>query len=181
MRSIHGSGVRDFLDSVNGRKEIRVGKKMAQYFRAKTTGVPLPESTILSTVNCIPESLSKSFLWQKYVVEMASISRISKQICSAKQTVRRHLLLYGIPLRHADLKQRLNKGQIGFGEKRIKALIQRNNREIAVIEKMSALRAQGFSYWKIADILNSMSIPTKSRVAKWQAATVMKILKRNKP
>lgn len=154
---------------------------MAAYFRAKTTGVPLPESTVFSTFNCIPESLSKSFLWQKYIVEMNSISRVSKQICSAKETVRRHLLLYGIPLRPTDVKQRLNKGQIGYGEKRIKSLIQRNNQELVIIEKMKALRAQGFSYWKIADILNSMSIPTKSRVAKWQAATVMKILKRNKP
>jgi hypothetical protein len=152
---------------------------MAQYLRAKTTIVPLPETSVLSIVNCIPQSLSKSFLWQKYVLEMNSISQISREISSAKETVRRHLLLWGIPLRPADNKQRLNKGQVGFGERRIKAHIELNKRELAVVEKMKALRNQGYSYWKISEILNSMGVPTKSRKAKWQAATVMKILKRN--
>jgi len=154
-------------------------RKMAQYFRAITTTVPLPESVVLSTVNCIPRSLSKSFLWQKYALEMNSVSQIAREISSAKETVRRYLTLWDIPLRPTDSKQRLNKGQVGFGEKRVKALIQQNKQELAVIEKMKALRGQGFSYWKIAEILNSMKVPTKSRKAKWQAATVMKILKKN--
>ncbi|MBN8535792.1 MAG: recombinase family protein [Deltaproteobacteria bacterium] len=109
---------------------------------------------------------------------MNSISQISREISSAKETVKRHLLLWDIKLRPSDNKQRLNKGQVGFGERRIKAHIEQNKRELAVVEKMKALRSQGYSYWKIAEILNSMKVPTKSRKAKWKAATVMKILKR---
>lgn len=51
-------------------------------------------------------------------------------------------------------------------------------KELEVIEKMKILRKQGFSYWKIADVLNAMGIPTRTRKAEWRAATVMKILKR---
>ena len=45
------------------------------------------------------------------------------------------------------------------------------------VGKMLELRGQGFSYWKIADLFNSMGVPTKTRKTKWQAATVMKIMK----
>lgn len=154
-------------------------KKLAQHFRAKTTIVPLPETSVLSIVNCIPMPLSKAFLYQRYAVEMNSISRIAKEISSAKETVRRYLTLWRIPLRSADIDQLLNKGQVGYGERRVKSLIQCNKRELGVIEQMKALRGQGFSYWRIAEILNSMKVPTKSRKARWQAATVMKILKKN--
>jgi hypothetical protein len=153
--------------------------KLAQQLRAKTTIVPLPETSVLSIVNCIPESLSKAFLYRRYVVEMNSISRIAREISSAKETVRRYLTLWRIPLRPSDIGQRLNKGQVGYGERRVKSLIQRNRQELEIIEKMKALRRQGFSYWRIAEILNSMKVLTKSRRAKWQAATVMKILKRS--
>lgn len=126
--------------------------KMAQHFTAKTTIVPLPETSVLSIVNCIPQSLSKSFLWQKYVLEMNSISQISREISSAKETVKRHLLLWDIQLRPSDNKQLPNKGQVGFGGRRIKAHIEQNKRELTVVQKMKALRNQGYSYWKIAEI-----------------------------
>ncbi len=42
---------------------------------------------------------------------------------------------------------------------------------------MKQLREQGFSYWKIADILNSMNVPTKNRGSRRHPTTVMKILK----
>jgi hypothetical protein len=46
------------------------------------------------------------------------------------------------------------------------------------IERMNRLREQGFSYWKIADILNSMGVPTKTRKGPWQARSVQQILER---
>lgn len=52
-----------------------------------------------------------------------------------------------------------------------------NQREVDTIEHMRDLHDKGFSYWKIAEILNAMGVSTKSRRAQWQAATVMKILK----
>ena len=42
---------------------------------------------------------------------------------------------------------------------------------------MKKLREQGFSYWKIADVFNSMGVPTKNEDSRWHPTTVMKILK----
>lgn len=44
---------------------------------------------------------------------------------------------------------------------------------------MRELRDQGFSYWKIADVLNAMKVPTKTRGGKWLARTVQAILLNN--
>jgi hypothetical protein len=44
------------------------------------------------------------------------------------------------------------------------------------IQKMKDLREKGFSYWKIADVFNSMGIPTKTRKGKWHAKTIQQIL-----
>jgi len=51
-----------------------------------------------------------------------------------------------------------------------------HKKELELINRMRALRDQGFSYWKIADVFNSMKIPTKARRGKWHARTIQKIM-----
>jgi hypothetical protein len=46
-----------------------------------------------------------------------------------------------------------------------------------VLRKVQGLRNQSLSYQKIADILNTMNIPTKSKKAKWYSKTVMTLIK----
>lgn len=41
---------------------------------------------------------------------------------------------------------------------------------------MRELRDKGFSYWKIADVLNAMKVPTKTRKGKWHARTHQAII-----
>ena len=84
---------------------------------------------------------------------------------------------FGIPLRDADQTPWYRRGQIGYGTRVVHGRLAVNQREVDTIEHMVELRDKGFSYWKIAEILNAMGVPTKSRRAEWQAATVMKILK----
>ena len=81
---------------------------------------------------------------------------------------------YGIPLRDADQTPWYRRGQLGFGKRVVNGRVTANQREVDTIEHMLDLHGKGFSYWKIAEILNTMAVPTKSRRAKWQAATVMK-------
>lgn len=50
--------------------------------------------------------------------------------------------------------------------------------ELANIGRMKSLRAKGFSYWKIADILNSMGVPNKMCKGVWSAKQVHQILER---
>ena len=56
--------------------------------------------------------------------------------------------------------------------------LQNHKREKANIEKMKELRANGFSYWKIAEVFNSMKIPTKTGKGKWHARTILEVLRR---
>jgi hypothetical protein len=120
---------------------------------------------------------NESFLRQKYLSEGLSTKQIAGLIFSARSTVVSALERYGIPLRDADQSPWYRRGQLGFGKRVVNGRVMVNQREVDTIEHMRDLHGKGFSYWKIAEILNAMGVPTKSRRAKWQAATVMKILK----
>ena len=142
------------------------------------TNFPPVQYQDIAKINLIPEQLSATFLKQKYVEEGLSTRDISRQFFSARSTVVHHLKLHGIPLREEKVAHAMNKGQLGYGEKKIKREQREHKRELVNIEKMKALRAEGFSYHKIALILNSLNVPTKNKGSKWHATTVMKILKR---
>ena len=51
------------------------------------------------------------------------------------------------------------KRHLAYGQKIVGRRVEECKSELAVLEKMNRLREQGFSYWKIADILNSMGVP----------------------
>ncbi|MCX6126465.1 MAG: hypothetical protein NTV34_17155 [Proteobacteria bacterium] len=40
-----------------------------------------------------------------------------------------------------------------------------HKRELEAVAKMPCVREQGFSFWKIADVLNTMKVPTQTRQA----------------
>jgi hypothetical protein len=67
---------------------------------------------------------------------------------------------------------------LAFGHKwrRHKAVVDR--REQDALQKMVELRRQGFSYPKIAEVLNTMKIPTKKGKAKWFPNSVYQALNR---
>lgn len=89
--------------------------------------------------------------------------------------MRNGLKRFEIPIKAQDQLLK-TKQQLRFGKMRRKRQIVANQRELAAIEKMKALRAQGFSYWKIADVLNTMGVRTKTGRGKWQARSVQKTL-----
>ena len=65
---------------------------------------------------------------------------------------------------------------LAYGRKNDAGVELANKRELEVIEKMKSLRDKGFSYHKIADVLNSMKIPTKTRKGLWRGKTVWQVL-----
>ena len=140
---------------------------------------PPEQPNIITEFNVIPLFRNESFLRQKYLVEGLSTGQIAELIFSARSTVVAALKRYGIPLRDAERAHWHRRGQTGYGQRVVNGKVIEHQRETETIERMKALRGQGFSFWKIADILNSMGVPTKTRRANWKAATVMKILKAN--
>ena len=123
-----------------------------------------------------PPFKNKSFLHQKYVVERLSIAEIANDIFSSTSTVHKYLQKFSIPLRPSDTK---NKNRLRYGEAWRGNMVVPHKQEQLTISKMRNLRIKGFSYWKIADILNSMNIPTKTRKGRWHSRSVKKILDDN--
>ncbi len=120
----------------------------------------------------------KSFLHQKYVVEGLSCDEIASQIFSARTTVLKYLKIHGIPVREVGINQKRVRG-LTYGQKVKERCLAEHHRELDAILKMKELREKGFSFWKIADVLNTMRVPTKTRKGRWHARSVHSILVRN--
>ncbi len=118
---------------------------------------------------------NKIFLQQKYVVEGLSCGEIAAQIFSARTTVLKYLKLHGIPVREVGSNQKRKRG-LGYGEKVECRQVVDHVREQENRTKMQELRDKGYSYWKIAEVFNTLKIPTKTRRGRWHAKTVQQIL-----
>jgi IS30 family transposase len=117
------------------------------------------------------------FLRQKHFEEKLSTAQIAAEISSVRSTVAKYLKRFGIPMRPEDEAHALNKGQLAYGEKRRSNKTSDHQRELQILAHIQELRELGHSYHQVAAILTAMGIPTKNRLARWHAATVMKILK----
>lgn len=115
-------------------------------------------------------------MYQKYIVERLSCEEISKQIPTARRTtVLKHLKFHGIPVRKPGTNTNRKRGVV-YGARCLMREEVQHKRELENIKKMRELRDKGFSYWKIADVFNSMKVPTKTGRGKWHAKTVCQII-----
>src|SRR6056297_2626102 len=125
---------------------------MAHHLPIKTNFSPPREISMISTVQDEPLFKNKIFLQQKYLSEGLSASQIAREISSARSTVSAHLVEFEI---EADKNEKYgNKGQLGFGERLVKGQVIPHKGELTIINEMSAMRAAGASYGKIANWLN---------------------------
>lgn len=139
-----------------------------------------PPAKILM-ISCLSEDplyKNKFFLQQKYVEERLSCEEIAEQIFSARTTVLKYLKIHGIPVRETGTNLKRVRG-LAYGQKIKERTLAEHERELDAISKMKELRKKGFSYWKIADVLNTMKVPTKTRKGRWHARSVHSILVRN--
>lgn len=131
--------------------------------------------SMISNIRQVPLFQCKSFLYEKYVVERLSTKEIAAQIFSSRSSVAKYLKLHGIPIRPNDVNNK-TRSQLRYGEAWRRRTVTLHQRELDNIEKMRKLREQGFSYWKIADVFNSLGIRTKTDRGKWHARSIQKIL-----
>src|SRR5690606_23501184 len=89
--------------------------------------------------------------------------------------VAKHLKAYGIPIRPNDVTNK-TRAQLRYGEAWRNRQVVVHRRELENLAKMRKLRDQGFSYWKIADVFNSMKMPTKTGRGRWHARSIQQIL-----
>lgn len=107
------------------------------------------------------------------MVEGLSIADIAIQTFSSTSTVHKYLSRYNLPLRSTDTKTR---SRLRYGESLKNGRVCGERKELRTIAKMQDLRDRRFSYWKIADVFNSMKIPTKTGRGKWHARYIQKLL-----
>jgi hypothetical protein len=132
-------------------------------------------------ISCLSEDplyKNKLFLQQKYVEERLSCEEIATQIFSARTTVLKYLKIHGISIRQTGTNQKRVRG-LAYGQKIKGRKHAEHKSEQEAILKMHELRTKGFSFWKIADVLNTMKMPKKTRKGRWHAITVQAILLKN--
>lgn len=117
----------------------------------------------------------QEFLQQEYVVNKKSAKHIAKECGCSHSTILKHLREFGFEIRPkcSDYP----KGQLPYGKQLIRGTPQVHEIEALVIGKIKALYARGFSYHRIACVINTLGIETKHKNSRWHATTVMKIIK----
>ena len=88
---------------------------------------PPAKITIISSISNIPIYKNESFLRQKYLEERLSISQISGLTFSARATILKYLRDYEIPIRPQDEAHKLNKGQLGYGQRQVIGVLVGHN------------------------------------------------------
>jgi predicted DNA-binding protein YlxM (UPF0122 family) len=133
------------------------------------------QPSVIFDFRTTPFYKDESFLRENYLEKGLNISELAELCFSSRAAVRNSLKRFGIPIKTQDQLLKTHQ-RLKYGEMRRKREIVANQRELQAIEKMKALRGQGFSYWKIADVLNAMGVRTKTGRGKWQARSVQKTL-----
>lgn len=131
------------------------------------------QTTVIIKLKSISPYKSKSYLYQKYVKEEVSCQSIADEVGCSRSTILKYLKKYRIES-IAPGQNRVRKRGLGYGAKSEGT----HKRELQNIRKMKEFRAKGYSYEKIANIFNTMKIPTKTRRGKWHRKTVHQILNR---
>lgn len=140
-------------------------------------------TTAPSSKNCSLETViytqrpfkDESVLRTLYLDKMRSITAIAEELASSRQSIKKYLLLFGIPLRPED-SRRMYRKRFGIRPLRNQAA-QMSKAGMETLRFMQSLRAQGLSYGRIAKVLNEMGKKTKTGKGKWYANTVFKILR----
>lgn len=122
-----------------------------------TTQLPAPKPT-----------LTESFLKEKYLKEGLSSKEIAKLAFSSRATVTNYLNKYGIPLK--KVTRRTNGGH-RFGFKRYGGRSVESKKEQEILNLIK-LWNSGYSYQKIADLLNDKKIQTKYKIGPWYSKVI---------
>jgi hypothetical protein len=116
-----------------------------------------------------------TFLHQKYLVEGLSAEEVATQSFSSKASVLKYLKHFGIPVREINPGVRRRRC-LAYGMRMADRQLVTHQREQVALRKMRDLRAKGFTFETIAEVLNSMRIKTKTGRGKWHRKTVQAIL-----
>lgn len=125
------------------------------------------------TLEAKKPTIDEIFLKQKYVIEGLSSNEIAKLTFSSRPKITRLLKQYKIPLKSVT---RRNNGSHVYGYRKLGGKVVEMKKEQEVIGLIQSYRASGYSYQKIAGILNQKKIKTKASKGKWYSKVIRAIL-----
>lgn len=131
----------------------------------------LPKLQVCNQITREPKSppINEFFLKQKYLQEGHSSTEIAKLTFSSRPTITTRLKHYGIPLKKIT---RRNDGGHVFGYRKFGGKAIELKKEQEVIESIKSYSASGYSYQKIADLLNDKKIETKMKKGFWYSKVI---------
>lgn len=138
---------------------------------------PPENSTLESIIYTQRPFKDESVLRTLYLDKAMSITAMARELMSSRQSIKKHLLLFGIPLRPED-SRRMYRKRFAMRPLRNNAA-EMSKAGSETLRFMQSLRAQGMSYGRIAKVLNQTGRKTRTGKGKWYANTVYKILSRH--
>lgn len=147
---------------------------MVAYDEAITAKLSSTKIQMISRVQYLPLVKQECFLRTKYEAEGLSPKEIAALTFSSRSTIVKYLEAYNIALRKEDSFC----GSLPFGKRWKDRQITINTREQVAIAKAKELRGQGLSFEKIARVMNTMGVKTKTGRTKWYAKTIRDIIVR---
>lgn len=136
------------------------------------------QSELVDFISITPQKFlfTKNFLHQKYVVEGLSSSEIAAQTFSSRATVTKRLKEFNIPLK--TITRRETGGQV-YGYRRYLGMSIPVKKEQRVINQINSYRSRGYSYQRIADLLNKSGVKTKHDNGVWFSKVIRQIHRRS--
>lgn len=133
--------------------------------------------TIHSRYHSYQKFTDSDFLKQEYLINKKSVCQIARELGCTHSTLLKYMAKYNIKT-SMENSQFFNKSQLAYGKRFYKGRVIDNKKEVEVINKIKDLRCKKYSYWKIAEMLTDMGVPTKNYGGKWHAKTVWQIINR---
>ncbi|RYZ91201.1 MAG: hypothetical protein EOP04_01385 [Proteobacteria bacterium] len=158
----------------DNESQLQLGPLSGYFFASGELGWQGPVLTTWVDLIVTPLFLSPEILKQKYVDENKSAEEVAAEIGCAVSTVLKHLRKAGVPTRMNGVNIR-PKRHLAFGSKIVGREIEAHKREQEVLKQIRE-RDQGLSYWKVARVLNTLKVRTKTGRGMWLARSVMAVL-----
>ena len=156
-----------------GSRTLQSGGGEREEIQFLSSGPYIPDSTTFSTIS----TLTNEFvLREKFLSQGLSAAHIATELGVSKTTVKARLRAFGIRKNTPNGKSRYN---LALGEKMVKGRVRPHKAELQVLKTILTMHTKkGLSPTSIADILNTMKIPTKRQGKKWSNSVIIDILKR---
>lgn len=103
-----------------------------------------------------------------------SIHAIAQRFGCSRCAIRNGLKVARIARRDSEVKA---AGNPSYGRKWRKGKMVSQPDEARVVRQIRKLRGQGLSFREIAEALNALGIPTKTKSSRWHGRTVQRVLK----